>query len=144
MESFIAYALLLLSVGLFAYFYGKSSSEGDPLDIGAKVSGVVTLLLTLIIFVLPALNNNSQTSEFSEQSITVEPEEPTAEPEEPEPEPQTEEPEEPTPKPEEPEPQPEEEELEEEEDEDQDFIPDVTFSVLTGLGQGANFEVVEG
>lgn len=29
-------------------------------------------------------------------------------------------------------------------DPNEDFIPDVTFSILTGLGQGANFTVVEG
>lgn len=140
MGTIVAYALLLLAVGLFAYNYGKGANGDRALDVATKVAGVVSLLAALAAFVIADRANGApvtnipatvQSDELQPEptlTIAVSPTEtPRPEPTEPD---TTEEPEEP--------------EDEDELDPDQDFIPDVTFSIFTGLGQGGNFSVVEG
>lgn len=140
MGTIVAYALLLLAVALFAFNYGKGANGDSALDIATKVAGVVSLLAALAAFVIadgptsePVLDVPSEV-----QPVELRPE-PTLTPAPPATAT-------PQPEPTEPDPTeaPEEPESEKAADPEQDFIPDVTFSIITGLGQGGNFAVVEG
>lgn len=141
MGTIVAYGLLLLAVALFAFNYGKGKDGDSALDIATKVAGVVSLLAALATFVI---TDQATSESVVDVPTQVQTEESLPEPTRTSPPPPVATPQ---PEPTEPDPpaEPDPPEADDEEvDPDEDFIPDVTFSIFTGLGQGANFSVVEG
>ncbi|MCB9430350.1 MAG: hypothetical protein H6668_00045 [Ardenticatenaceae bacterium] len=139
MGTTIAYLLLLITVALFAFHYGKK--EDHALELATKVATVVSLLATLVAFMIADQREPAAGMGEPQQLVTTPAPAstlvPTLEPAStplPEPEPTEDE-------------EPRVNRRKDDEpvaDPDEDFVPDVTFSILTGLGQGGNFTVVEG